>query len=96
MNDIQADEVYDILVDIAGAPEGQREAFTFLIVSEGRRLEEWRFQGHLGFGGKFWQNTMTVNCYREDETPERLNVIYATNYHLTQLAESWKDRGYTN
>jgi len=33
---------------------------------------EWRFQGSLGFGGKFRYPRMSVDCYPEDETPARL------------------------
>lgn len=36
---------------------------------------EFRFQGTLGFGGKFWSYGWYVNCYSEDETPARAAVI---------------------
>ena len=49
---------------------------------------EFRFQGGLGFGGKFWRNNgrFYVTCYREDETPERLAMIKATNDALAAFS----------
>lgn len=51
---------------------------------------EWRFCGALGFGGKFRnngnnENTPYVDCYREDETPARLEMIDAANRRLIEL-----------
>ncbi len=51
---------------------------------------EWRFIGALGFGGKFrnsgnLDNTPYVDCYREDETPERLAMIEKANERIAAL-----------
>jgi hypothetical protein len=46
---------------------------------------EYRFMGALGFGGKFWQQSMTVTCYPEDETPERRAIIERANAALADL-----------
>lgn len=45
--------------------------------------------GVLGFGGKFWKgrDLWYVNCYREDETPERLAIIERTNEHLARARD---------
>lgn len=50
--------------------------------------QEWRFQGSLGFGGKF-RSTPTlhcrVDCYPEDETPARRETITKANAALEAL-----------
>lgn len=50
---------------------------------------EFRFVGSLGFGGKVWSTSRDrpayVNCYSEDETPERLKVIEQANARLAAL-----------
>lgn len=51
---------------------------------------EYRFQGALGFGGKFRNNGNNANvpyvdCYREDETKARLAMIEAANKRLAVL-----------
>lgn len=49
-------------------------------------LREYRFIGSLGFGGKFWcDGRWRVTCYREDDTPARLEAIAATNEALREL-----------
>jgi len=84
MTETEASAVYDILVSVAGAPEGLRMDF----VHHHTRTpicEEYRFQGMLGFGGKFYSCDMRVSCYREDDTPQRIAVIQATNEALAAL-----------
>ena len=49
---------------------------------------EWRFQGRLGFGGKFYTRHdlhCSVGCYSEDETPERRKIITRANEQLEAL-----------
>jgi len=87
-----ANKVYDILVDTAGAPENMRANFIYLQSTS--EIGEYRFQGYLGFGGKFWNNyyhfdkkfDFSVSCYREDENEERRHMINITNEKLKQLA----------
>lgn len=55
-----------------------------------RDCMEYRLNGSLGFGGKFRNNgnrsnTPHVDCYPEDETPERLARIEAVNKRLDAL-----------
>lgn len=67
------DQAFDILVEHAGARDGdwQRKGFVDAFVNG--LTTEWRFQGLLGFGGKFRRNDgrYYVTCYPEDRTPER-------------------------
>ena len=88
----RANAVYDILVKMGGAYEGDRISFVQyhskeLVNSWGPT--EWRFQGHLGFGGKFYtdRERWQVGCYREDDTPERERIIAEMNKALEGLYE---------
>jgi hypothetical protein len=92
MNKSTANKVYDILVLECGAKEDEREHFIQVQTSE--QVLEWRFCGRLGFGGKFWRQgssyftggeQMTVDCYPEDETPERKAMIETANAQLKAL-----------
>ncbi len=76
--------VYDVLVDEAGASETWRQDFVHAHTVR-PTCQEYRFQGVLGFGGKFWPSNWTVTCYPEDETPERLAVIARVNASLAEL-----------
>ena len=85
----QAIAVYDILVRDAKAPDGsRRDSFVMEFTGE-RPTTEWRFCGALGFGGKFRFPRMSVDCYKEDETPETLRMIQLTNACLARLKEQW-------
>lgn len=76
--------IYDVLVKHAGADARDREQFYYAhTIAPG--CTEFRFCGNLGFGGKYRSERNVVDCYREDETPERLAIIAATNAALAQL-----------
>jgi hypothetical protein len=79
-------EVFNILVAEAGANENIRDQFACWWNTKG---SEFRFQGSLGFGGKFWRNYehWYINCYPEDESPQRLAVIEKVNNLLKELME---------
>jgi len=89
-----ANKVYDILVEI-GASETMRKAFVWTHTKDENQLE-WRFQGKLGFGGKFWNEwsyleekpKWRVSCYSEDETSKREKIIEETNTKLCTLSET--------
>lgn len=51
------------------------------------RVKEYRFQGLLGFGGKFWNanDKWYVTCYLEDATPWREDAIADANRALSKL-----------
>lgn len=96
----EADAVYTVLVEEAGARSGEdaRRDFTVYATRPGRApsgrhdpayvFVEWRFGGSLGSGGKlyfFGRRSPWVGCYREHETPERLAIIKRTNARLAAL-----------
>jgi hypothetical protein len=93
---IDLDAAYTILVEECGAPETGRTLF--LAVSGGLRRGapgEYRFQGALGYGGKFHTRYQSpsdrlhasVDCAQEDETPERLAMIEQANTRLAELTK---------
>jgi len=79
-----ANKVYDILVENGGAPESMRGAFVDNMTSDDP-TDEWRFQGKLEFGGKFWPEKNNVNCYSEDVNDKRLETIKNINEQLNIL-----------
>lgn len=85
----QARAVYEVLVTEAGAQGGEAARSFELHLSSDRPSQEWRFCGSLGFGGKFRFPGLRVDCYREDETDERLETIKRTNARLDDLAAQW-------
>ena len=79
----QAKEIWQILVEECGA---NNDSETFEIATTIEGTTEYRFCGHLGFGGKiYFQDRITVSCYPEDETPERLLMINKANNRLLDL-----------
>lgn len=84
MTEDKAQAIYDILVDIAGANAEDKESFVSHFCAEST-TNEWRFQGHLGFGGKFRYPRISVDCYPEDGTKARLVIIDKTNTALAKL-----------
>ena len=82
-------KVYDILVKEAQASPTSRDEFVrwcFGTLMEIHPLAgEWRFGGTLGFGGKYWIATNTVSCYREDETPARIQSVSNINQKLKEI-----------
>ena len=86
-----ANAVYDLLVKVGSAYEGDRISFVHYHSAEPVQFStEWRFQGRLGFGGKFYtdHDRWRVGCYREDDTPERTKAIDEMNKALEQLYEA--------
>jgi len=77
--------VYDLLVHIGGASEDLRSSFLHNHTVSKDACTEWRFCGRLGFGGKFRSQSFTVDCYKEDETPERVKIIADINTALEGL-----------
>lgn len=76
--------IHKLLVEIGGAE--CRDEMNFVHHHTCDELcDEWRFMGKLGFGGKYWRLTNRVTCYREDETPERLEIIKILNTELAKL-----------
>jgi hypothetical protein len=83
-------DVYDVLVNVCGAPANQSDRDSFLrhqAQAEDGYPREWRFYSSLGFGGKFWRDhgRIYVTCYREDETAERLAMIEKANERIAAV-----------
>jgi len=84
-----ANKVYDILVKIGGAEESMRDSFIIHHRGKDRGMDvckEWRFMGRLGYGGKYRSNTNTVDCYPEDETPTRKEMVEKINNLLKDIS----------
>jgi len=88
-----ANKVYDVLVEECGANDSDmwRDMFVSHHIKDDclwGGVSEWRFQGLLGFGGKFWICTSRgwdVNYYREDATHERDQMMRKANERLDAL-----------
>lgn len=79
------DEVWDVLVEAAGAREAERDQFVHHAARTRPGDLEYRFCGVLGFGGKVRSQsdgTWSVDCYPEDSTPERRAVVEAVNARI--------------
>lgn len=82
------DKVYDVLEKLGGATgDGLRDSFIYNYTKDKYKSDEWRFQGHLGFGGKYRGERNVVDCYQEDETPERRRLVKKINKELKKLAD---------
>lgn len=85
-------KVYDILVNLGGAKDDEyRDAFVYEFVNDKFPTNEWRFQGKLGFGGKYRRELNSVDCYSEDETRERIALIKKMNKALKELENEKED-----
>ncbi len=84
------ERAWDILVQHAGAPKDPDTKLSF--VEAFTQVEhpaiEWRFQGLLGFGGKFWRTDgrFFIRCYPEDSNKSRERIISSVNQRLSDLA----------
>jgi len=83
---------YNILVLYAGADPARLARNMFVQSLTGdhgiRGVEEYRFQGDLGFGGKFFLCNFErpyISCYGEDMTAERARTIARVNRLLELL-----------
>lgn len=77
-------QIYDLLVSIGGAPADDKDNFIYHHTSD-EGCSEWRFCGKLGFGGKYRGKRNVVDCYGEDETPERLKIMKELNTELSKF-----------
>jgi hypothetical protein len=98
------EKVYDILVELAGAPPSMKEHFVYCLTEDGddrfRDTFEYRFGGKFGFGGKFWRRVVDykdgvtiynhdVNYYREDHTKALDKLQAEINERLTKLTTNF-------
>lgn len=79
--------VFDLLILHGGAHESMRSDFIFNHTSESP-CNEYRFQGSLGFGGKYYREKSRVSCYSEDENTKRIVAIRVLNDALQELKSS--------
>jgi hypothetical protein len=93
INKETAEKIWAILVEDGGAwnPPGlrghfERDSFVRYVTKENG--VEWRFQGRLGFGGKFYNNMgmWYVNCYAENKNAETTAIINRINEKLAILS----------
>lgn len=78
-------KVYDILVSLGGALEGERDSFVYSFARDPQPSDEWRFGGKFGFGGKYHLGINQVTCYREDHNVKVSRTITAVNSALAAL-----------
>lgn len=91
LSDEGARSVYALLL-LLGAPASAEANFIFQFTqSPGTVPSEWRFQGMLGGGGKLYleRERWRVGCYKEDDTPERIEKIAAANALLDLLRQRY-------
>jgi len=90
-----ANKVFDLLIEEAGAYEGNRNEFLF---AQTRKPDEYykfggctefRFGGKLGFGGKFWNtnNRFCVSAYSEETGSIQAEIIEKVNNLLKPIYE---------
>jgi hypothetical protein len=98
----QADAIYTVLVNHAGAPASSDSRHSFIYHQTKGYCDEYRFSGNLGFGGKFWRNVTSrpggtfgeswyITAYQEDTTPERQAMLDVTNELLEVLRQEIED-----
>jgi hypothetical protein len=85
------EQAYEILVELGGAPPSMKSNFVHSFSTD-KRTSEWRFQGKLGFGGKFWRrpNGHDVTCYTEDLTTETGKLVQTLNERIATLERNFK------
>jgi hypothetical protein len=74
LTETEANKVWDILVEHAGASESERDGFVAYLASDVHYGHEYRFQGIFGFGGKlhyYRGSPPYVDSYPEDFTETR-------------------------
>ncbi len=85
--------IYEILIRTCGAYDAADAYLQFIVAADrfsALHSFEYRFQGSLGFGGKVWLyngDYPYVNCYREDQTPERKKAIAQADQALRELIQ---------
>lgn len=88
LSHMEASKIYDILILHAGAlPKDKDNFIQNVTLNKYNEYEcrEWIFQGKLGFGGKYRPETNSVDCYNEDLTKERINIINKVNSMLSLI-----------
>jgi len=96
LNEKEANQIYEILVEHCGASESYRDNFV-LCHTDNEQIKihgssEFRFIGKLGFGGKFRINggRFFVDYNAEDETLEVKSMAKTANELIAQLVSSFR------
>jgi hypothetical protein len=79
---------FDVLVTCCRMHDNEYDRFSFVhryAESSTRPPSEFRIQGALGFGGKFRYPGFTVDCYPENETPARKEMVQRANLMLEPI-----------
>lgn len=97
-----ANAIYDLLVKCGGAHEDMRDNFVFSHIADEYPTHEYRFQGHFGFGGKFYTSDSVIECppWRVGYHPEDVksnpelyqSLCVAINKLLENLYEQTKEQ----
>ena len=91
-----AERIWRVLVEECGCRDdtNNRHSFMHYLATEHWAGHEWRFQGALGFGGKFHNNRgrWWVSCYPENRTPERDAMIRKANERINELKAEYDVR----
>lgn len=88
-SEARVEAIYQILVEECGANTDDIAVRSFVYeFTKENPTSEYRFQGKLGFGGKFRYPRMTVDCYSEDETPAIRAMIEKANARLAAFKTS--------
>jgi len=84
-----AGKIWAVLVEECECRDDPRNKRSFVnyLAEEHGFGHEWRFQGGLGFGGKFHNDHFSwrCTCYSEHKTPARLAMIERANMRLAAL-----------
>jgi hypothetical protein len=98
LSESEAAAIWQVLVDHTDVGSESNDRDHFVYCQTAQVIEEWRFVGCLGAGGKFRRNRVwigatrteswTVDCYAEDLTDDRQAVIDNTNEALAELRKA--------
>lgn len=96
ITELHANRIFDILVKECRASRASREQFNIYMIGRPTTGSsgEFRFQGNLGFGGKFYlraNGEAYVSCYSEDRTPARNKAIARAMRGLESLSKQLID-----
>ena len=92
INDEMAEDIWNVLVERAGAPDSRDHREMFVHYAAGRsEVQEYRFMGSLGMGGKVRINAerWRVDYYPEDKTDLRETFAANANHDLKELRQTW-------
>ena len=86
-------QVYDVLVENCQASKDSFDRLNFVeAMTRDNPTREYRFMGGLGFGGKFRYPGFTVDCYPEDCTPARQEIIDNANAVLVTMRTKYAQK----